>query len=74
MVVGANEAEYKELVGMASKFEKLMEECGLAAKWEDRCLEKAVKKLRKYGMDPKEIARALELPLNTVSRYLNAEH
>jgi hypothetical protein len=57
MVVGANKAEYKELVEMSNAFEEAMEECGFAAKWEDRGLAKAVKKLQKYGMDPAEIAR-----------------
>jgi hypothetical protein len=35
--------------------------------------EEGVKRLQKYGMDPKEIALALELPLDTVFRYLNTE-
>jgi DNA-binding NarL/FixJ family response regulator len=35
--------------------------------------EEAVKRLQKHGMDPVEIAEALELPLNTVFKYLNTE-
>ncbi|MDR0732049.1 MAG: helix-turn-helix domain-containing protein [Treponema sp.] len=40
----------------------------------ERGLEKgrreAAKRLQKYGMKPREIAKALGLPLGTVSRYL----
>lgn len=36
-------------------------------------LESAVRKLQKHGMDPTEIAEALELPLSTVFRYLKTE-
>jgi predicted transposase YdaD len=36
-------------------------------------LQQAVRGLQKYGMDPKQISEALELPLGTVFRYLNAE-
>jgi DNA-binding transcriptional regulator LsrR (DeoR family) len=53
-------------------FDELMEECGAAARWEAKGLEKAAKKLWKHGMDPAEIAEALELPPDTVSRYLGA--
>jgi flagellar biosynthesis/type III secretory pathway protein FliH len=35
--------------------------------------EEAVRRLQKYGMDPKQISEALELPLGTVFRYLKAE-
>jgi hypothetical protein len=35
--------------------------------------EEAVKRLRKHGMDPAEIAEALELPPAAVTRYLNAK-
>jgi flagellar biosynthesis/type III secretory pathway protein FliH len=35
--------------------------------------EEAVRRLQKYGMEPKQIAEALELPLGTVFRYLKAE-
>jgi hypothetical protein len=35
--------------------------------------EEAVKRLQKYGMDPKQISEALELPLGTVFRYLKTE-
>jgi hypothetical protein len=83
MVIGANKAKFKELMTMSSAFEQVMEECGLTAKWEARGLERGlkqglerdredvVKKLRKRGMDAVEIAKVLELPLNTVYKYLN---
>jgi predicted transposase YdaD len=35
--------------------------------------EEGVKRLRKYGMPPEQIAEALELPLDTVYAYLKAE-
>jgi hypothetical protein len=85
MVVGANRTTFKELMSMSSAFEEVMEECGLTAKWEAKGLEKGlekgkekgreemVKKLQKHGMDPVEIAKVLELPLNTVFKYLDIE-
>jgi hypothetical protein len=55
----------------------VLEEFGFSEKWEARGMEKglqkAVRRLQKYGMDPKQIADALELPLGTVFRYLEAE-
>jgi DNA invertase Pin-like site-specific DNA recombinase len=77
MVAGANRETFKELVTMTNGFEEVLEECGLIAKWEARGreqgLERAVRRLQKYGMDPVEIAKALELSLPTVIRYLKAE-
>jgi hypothetical protein len=78
MVIGANKAVFKELMRMSSAFEEVLEECGLTAKWESRGREQgreqgreeAVRKLQKRGMDPVEIADVLELPLNTVFKYL----
>jgi hypothetical protein len=75
MVFGANRAGVKELRGMADAFEEVLEEYGFIEKWEERGREEGreedVKKLQKYGMDPAQIAEALELPLDTVFRYLN---
>jgi hypothetical protein len=67
-------------------FEEMLEEYGLTAKWveqgweqgreegleegREEGLEEAVKRLQKHGMDPKEIAEVLELPLVRVFRYL----
>jgi flagellar biosynthesis/type III secretory pathway protein FliH len=51
-------------------------EKGLQKGWEkgrEEGLENAVKRLQKYGMEPKQIAEALALPLGTVFRYLKAE-
>ncbi|MDR3147215.1 MAG: hypothetical protein LBU00_02405 [Treponema sp.] len=77
MVAEANRATVKELVAMSNAFEKVMEECGLAAKWERqglrRGVRRSVKKLQEYGMAPAEIAKALELPLTTVLNYLKTE-
>jgi predicted transposase YdaD len=58
----------------------VLEEFGFSEKWETRGLEKglqkgreeAVRGLQKYGMDPKQISEALELPLGTVFQYLKA--
>jgi hypothetical protein len=67
-----------------ASFEAVLEEYGLTAKWEARGLERgleeglergleegreeAVKRLQKYGMEPRQIAEALELPLD-IQRY-----
>jgi predicted transposase YdaD len=64
-----------------ASFEAVLEEYGLTAKWEARGLEKgreegredAVKRLQKHGMEPEQIAEALELPLETIFRYLQAQ-
>ncbi|MDR3146905.1 MAG: hypothetical protein LBU00_00845, partial [Treponema sp.] len=68
MVVGANEAEYKELVEMASKFEKLMEECGLAAKWEARAREESLEKVAKNALreGPDAVSKITGLDIKTV--------
>jgi predicted transposase/invertase (TIGR01784 family) len=72
-----------------TSLEAVLEELGFTAEWEARGLQKglekglqkgreegreeAVRRLQKYGMDPKQISEALELPLGTVFRYLKAE-
>jgi hypothetical protein len=79
--MGANRERHKELIEMASGFEKLMEECGLAAKWEAKGRKEgrkeeqkqAVRRMQRHGMDPVEIGKVLELPLSTVFSYLKAE-
>jgi hypothetical protein len=68
----------KEMRAMpATSLEATLEEWGFTEKWEARGLEKgridAVRRLQKYGMDPMQIADALELPLGTVFRYLETE-
>jgi hypothetical protein len=77
MVFGANSAGVKELRGMADAFEEALEEFGFIEKWEARGREEGreedVKKLQKHGMDPKQIAEVLELPLDMIFRYLNEE-
>jgi hypothetical protein len=54
-----------------------LEEWGLTEKWEARGLQKgrieAVRRLQKHGMDPTQIAEFLELPPDTVFRYLKTE-
>jgi predicted transposase YdaD len=62
-----------------------LEEWGLTEKWEARGLQKglekglqkgrieAVRRLQKHGMDPTQIAEFLELPPDTVFRYLETE-
>jgi predicted transposase/invertase (TIGR01784 family) len=66
-----------------------LEEWGLTEKWEARGLEtglqkgreeglqkgriEAVRRLQKHGMDPTQIAEFLELPPDTVFRYLETE-
>jgi hypothetical protein len=82
MVFQANSAGMKEILTMSeAAFEAVLEEHGLISKWRkqglerglEKGLENAVRKLRKHGMDPAEIAEALELPLDTVFGYLKAE-
>jgi hypothetical protein len=72
MVVGANEAEYKELVEMSNKFEKLMEECGHAAKWKDEGLEKGRKEIARKalveGIPPNTISKITGLDIKTVKK------
>jgi predicted transposase YdaD len=68
----------QEMLGMSDiTFEEVFEEYGLTAKWETKGWEKgreeAVKRLGKYGMEPEQIAEALELPLGTVLGYLHRE-
>ncbi|MDR2376498.1 MAG: hypothetical protein LBD96_08685 [Treponema sp.] len=86
-IIQANSEGTKELAAMSErKFEKVLEECGLTAKWEakgleqgleqglerglEQGLERVVKKLWKHGMASEEISLALELSPDTVSRYL----
>ena len=77
-VLQANSQGFKEILAMSdASFEAVLEEYGLTAKWEAKGREEgrdaAVKRLQKYGMEPKQIAEALALPLGTVFRYLKAE-
>jgi hypothetical protein len=51
----------------------MLERHGFITKWKEVGWEKAVKRLQRHGMDPPEIAGALELPLTTVFKYLDAE-
>jgi hypothetical protein len=78
----ANARGFKEAMPMSDlTIEEVLEEAGFTARWEARGLEKgreagreeAVKRLQKYGMEPGQIAEALELPLGTVFRYLNTD-
>jgi hypothetical protein len=46
-----------------ASFEAALEEYGLTAKWEAKGRKEAVKRPQKYGMGPKQIAEAPELPL-----------
>jgi hypothetical protein len=74
-VIRANSPALEEILKMSDiTFDEVMEKYGIAARWEEKGLEKGlerdVKKLRKHGMDPAEIAQALELPSDTVSKYL----
>jgi hypothetical protein len=73
-VLRANSRGLREMLAMSdATFEAVLEQYGLTAKWEAKGLEKAAKRLEKYGMEPQQIAEALELPLGTVFRYLKTE-
>jgi hypothetical protein len=80
MILQANTAGFKEILGMADGLlEDVLEEYGFIAKWEakgreegwEEGWEEAAKRLQKHGMAPGEIAEALELPQDTVFRYLD---
>ncbi|MDR1030079.1 MAG: hypothetical protein LBL76_04330 [Treponema sp.] len=78
VVLQANSPGFKEVLRMSeASFEEVLEEFGLTAKWEAKGWDEAhgedVRKLQKYGMDPLQIAKALELPLGTVFQYLSTE-
>jgi hypothetical protein len=75
-VLRANVAGLREVLEMSdATFEEVLEEFGLAAKWEakgrEEGREEAVKRLQKYGMEPEQIALALELSEDAVFRYLS---
>jgi hypothetical protein len=82
MVLQANVPGTKELAAMSeAALETALKECGLITKWETRGLEKglekgrgeAIRRLQRYGMDQREIAKALGLPLRTVLQYLKVK-
>jgi predicted transposase YdaD len=82
VVLRANGLGLEEMAEMPNvTLEKVLEKHGFIEKWEargreeglEKGLERAVKRLRKHGMDPEEIAGALELPLAKVTGYLKAE-
>jgi hypothetical protein len=72
MVVGANKAEYKELVEMSNAFEEAMEECGFVAKWEARAREESKKEIARNalreGMAPGAISKITGLSIAMVKR------
>jgi DNA-binding NarL/FixJ family response regulator len=74
----ADDGGFKEMLAIVNRsVEAVLEEFGLSEKWEtkgmERGREEAVRRLQKYGMDPKQISKALELPPGTVFRYLKTE-
>jgi hypothetical protein len=72
-ILRANLAGLREVLRMSdATIDDVLEEFGLTAKWEARGREEAVKRLQKYSMEPEQITLALELPQDTVFRYLNA--
>ncbi|MDR1635805.1 MAG: hypothetical protein LBR93_00555 [Treponema sp.] len=77
VLLQANSSGFREVLRMSdASFEAVLEEFGLPAKWKAKGREEGreedVKRLQKYGMEPGQIAEALELPLSTVFKYLNA--
>jgi hypothetical protein len=78
----ANSLGLEEMIAMAeASYEAVLEKYGLTAKWEAKGLEKglemgwekAVCRMQKHGMGPGQIAEVLELPLETVFRYLQLQ-
>jgi hypothetical protein len=82
----ANSPGVREVMAMAeASFEAVLEEFGLISKWEAKGLEKgremgleegwekAACRMQKHGMGPGQIAEVLELPLESVFRYLQLQ-
>ncbi|MDR3146779.1 MAG: hypothetical protein LBU00_00200 [Treponema sp.] len=68
MVMGANRERYKEVIEMASEFEKLMEECGFAAKWKDEGRKEIARNALAEGISPNTISKITGLDIKTVKR------
>jgi predicted transposase YdaD len=78
MILQANTGGLREVMTISdATLEEVLEEFGLTAKWEAKGWEQGrqedVKRLQKYGMEPEQLALALELPLDTVFRYLTVQ-
>jgi hypothetical protein len=76
-LIQANSSGAKEMRAMSEAavkavVEEFSEKFGFPAKWEEKGWEEAVRRLQKHGMEPGQIAEALELPLETVFRYLQS--
>jgi hypothetical protein len=81
-LIQANSPGAKEMMAMSESVVKdllleFSEKYGFIAQWEakglEKGLEKAARRLKKHGMEPGQIAEALELPLETVFGYLQAQ-
>jgi DNA-binding NarL/FixJ family response regulator len=78
-----------EMQDASDVIKEIAEELGLTEKWEagfrkklweevqeevrEESWEEAAKRLQKYGMEPQQIAEALQLSPGTVFRYLETE-
>jgi predicted transposase YdaD len=82
-MLGMSDITFEEVFeeyGLTAKWETKGWKKGLEEGWEkgreegwEKGREEAVKRLGKYGMEPEQIAEALELPLGTVLGYLQGE-
>jgi hypothetical protein len=79
ILIQANSSGAREMMAMSGAvvkelLEEFSEKYGFTAEWEAKGWEKgreeAVKRLQKHGMGPGQIAEVLELPLETVFKYL----
>jgi DNA-binding NarL/FixJ family response regulator len=75
----ANSSGTREMVTMSEAslkavLEEFSEKYGFTAEWEAKGREEersnAVRRMQKHGMEPGQIAEVLELPLETVFKYL----
>jgi hypothetical protein len=85
-LIQANSSGAQEMMAMSEAvvkelLEEFSEKYGFTAEWEAKGLEKglekgredAVRRMQKHGMEPGQIAEVLELPLETVFRYLQTQ-
>jgi hypothetical protein len=81
-LIQANRSGAREMMAMSEAVVKevlmeFAEKYGYTAEWEAKGMargqEDAVRRLQRYGMGAEQIAEALELPLDTVFRYLQTQ-
>jgi hypothetical protein len=77
-LIQANSSGAREMMAMSEAVVKELlmefaEKYGYTAEWEAKGMEDAARRMQKHGMEPVQIAEVLELPLDTVFRYLQLQ-